>query len=343
VISKLVVDAAWLGGELEFVRKDGTLLTDLVKWRVAARQAINDPRVVSLDLDERAGEIVLGVADEVATVAVKETLVRSGIPSGVVRVQVEAPSQTQASVRDKNRPRIENGFTIAFSIGGGYAADCTHGADAIISGPQYGFVTNSHCSPDLKIGTTLNHAIYQHLVGGSNLVGAELVDVPPFSGASCGPAPRVCRYSDAMFVGYLGSGGGNAYYAGKKIAETSPVGTTGTGGLNVASYRPAPFSSNVIAGLVVRKTGRATGTTEGTVTNTCLDIQVGTSSLWLLCQDRFAGFSENGDSGSPVYWGDFSNPTGSVYHVGLLWGGVTGSNVNVSPWYGITSDLGVFY
>jgi hypothetical protein len=301
-IRSLVPHSAWLGGRIDIVRKDGPLVSELLDWRIRARQSLSDSRVTSLDLDEQAGEIVIGVSDLSASPAVKEALVREGVPEEVIQVRAEMVSELQPSVQDKNRPRIENGFQVSYRRNDGATIVCTHGADIVIGGPQYGFLTNSHCSPDTQIGTTTGHTVHQHLYTSQwlHVVGFELIDAPLFSGPSCGASPRVCRYSDAMFVGYAGSSGGSGFYAGKKIAETSPIGTSSPGGLNVASYRLAPTSSNLITGMVVRKTGRTSGTTQGPVIQTCVDIPAGSVNRYLLCQDRFSGWSREGDSGSPV-------------------------------------------
>ncbi|MDZ4258716.1 MAG: hypothetical protein U0994_08710, partial [Gemmatimonadales bacterium] len=342
-IASLTASAGWPDFPIAVVTKDGPLLLDLLEWRQKARSLANDPGMTSLDVDERNGEMVIGMESPGREAAMMGQLAQMGIPEAAVRLRVEPRARAHATVRDKRRPKIENGFQIAIPVSFIDAIVCTHGADGLAGGNQHGFITASHCSADSTIGTLLGSAVYQNvaLFGSGNLVGGESIDPAPFTGSSCGPAPMTCRFSDAMFVAYAG---GSDFVAGKKIAETDTIGTTTPGGLTIARFRSAPQSSNVLVGFPVRKTGRTTGTTAGPVINTCIDLRFRTTNLWLLCQDRFSGVSDEGDSGSPVYFPTTLNPTDPVLHTGILWGGVTDSNwVNFSPWIGITTDLGIFY
>ncbi|MBA2291324.1 MAG: hypothetical protein H0W15_02585 [Gemmatimonadales bacterium] len=300
------------------------------------------PEVQSVDLDEKAATIRVGVIQGTPHAMVREALEGMGVPSHAVTVVDEVPVVLFASVRDRNRTFIESGFQIAFPVDiyGGWKT-CTSGADVFHNG-LYGFVTAGHCSQFEANGVNSSTAIYQNNFTSGDYIGYEYIDTPFFS---CNGGANTCRYSDAMYVRYSPNNS-STFYAGKKIAETSPVGTTGSGGLNVARYRLSAGNSNMTIGLVVRKTGRTSGTTEGTVSATCVD-KVPSAGKILLCQDVVDGWSRPGDSGAPVYWPDgfdFSNLNAKVYHAGILWGGDTiNAKIFVSPWSGITTDLGVWY
>jgi hypothetical protein len=244
-------------------------------------------------------------------------------------------------VRDYNRPKIENGFQISYGISGGFAF-CTLGADVTGPGPAKGFLTNGHCNSSAsgQLTGATGTLFYQPTVSFSYLIATGTINPPLFTGGAC-PSGKSCRYSDAQFVDYHS----DASWSGHQIAETSVIGTgTSAGSLTVASYRIASSTSNLLAGFVARKTGRTSGTTQGSVTNTCLDTAFGTSTtVVLLCQDKVAANSQAGDSGSPVYFNfTYPTPTSPVYHVGLLWQG-NGSVFTLSPWAGIGSDLPVAY
>lgn len=343
-IASLTASAGWPDFPIAVVTKDGPLLLDLLEWRQKARSLANDPGMTSLDVDERNGEMVIGMESPGREAAMMGQLAQMGIPEAAVRMRVEPRARPQVLVTDKRRQKIENGFQIAIPRNAIESVVCTHGADGIYTWPQHGFVTASHCSADTAVGTFRGSKVYQNVVGSSNQVGVELIDTAPFTGPSCGPTPMTCRFSDAMYVGYTGSNGGVAFFAGKKIAETTIIGTTSPGSLTIATYRSAPQASNVLVGFPVRKTGRTTGTTAGPVINTCIDLKFGDSNVWLLCQDRFSGVSAGGDSGAPVYFPTTFNSADPVHHVGIMWGGVPDSSwVNFSPWFGITNDLDIWY
>jgi hypothetical protein len=327
---------------------------ELSEWRETARGAFADPHVIGLDLDERANRIALYVSEGADKSAIAGLLTKAGVPIEAVSIIVSEPAIPQITVRDRRRTQIESGFEIQFQgdpSGNVYA--CTIGANVMgPGGPVPGFVTNSHCSftsgPTPIVGSGMNSTpLFQNTCcSGSNRVATENLDPPLFTGGPC-PATFFCRYSDALFAKYTSS----SFYVADKIAETTVIGSgTTPGSLTVGTYRVASSTSNVLTGFTVRKTGRTTGTTQGSVVATCVDLVWGPagSKIQLLCQDQVQAPSQAGDSGSPVYL--ILGP--SIYHVGILWGGncpasnpnCIGSRFNMSPWSGIVSDLpGVAY
>lgn len=335
-------------GERRFKVRPATYSFQMLsEWRQDARTVFADPRVVGLDVDERANRVVVRVTDLTASTEIGAAVAKLGIPDAAVEVVHSYPAFQQVLLTDKRRPKIENGFSIQFLGSPTTVGVCTLGADA--SGPGGdGFITNSHCSYNLQVGTGNSGTVmYQNTYSGGNQVATEAIDPVLFQGGPC-PVGKYCRYSDALWARYSSS----SFSGGKKIAETTVIGSGSTmGSLTVARYRSAPISSNVVVGFTVRKTGQTSGTTQGSVHATCVDQVWGDpaiSKIVLLCQDEVNAPSKSGDSGSPVYLGfNYSDPNSTVYHSGVLWGGACpvanptclSTRYTLSPWAGIAWDV----
>lgn len=322
--------------ELETVAPNMRPLKELMNYRVAARVLFESAAVQSLDLDESRGLVRIGVSRGADLDGLEARLMSIGIPADAVDFHIVNGFDPQILLTDKSRPTIAAGFKITSNVDMFNVQACTLGADIYNAG-NYGFITNAHCSWLQAIGLVHGKAVYQNVP--SNTVGVELIDPAKFTGGACPPS-RICRYSDAMFVKYNSS----SYYSGKKVAETTVIGTSGPGNLTVSKTYSVPTSSNLFAGLPVRKTGQTSGTTQGVVSQTCVDV-ASTSGILFLCQDIVSGYSRGGDSGSPVYWSfDYSGGSPEVYHSGILWGGdTTAVEYVLSPWYNISLELMVFY
>ncbi len=313
----------------------------LAGWRHAMQKAFQDERVFAIDLDERANAVTFFVSDLSAGSSVKELAASLSVPLSAVRFEQGEPFRPLVQVTDRRRP-VENGFQLEFDSGSGDAF-CTLGAAATGPGNKKGFVTASHCSSGLMVGNGVNGIDYhQSIIAFLNVnkVADEAIDPSLFSGGFYCPSGKLCRWSDALWADYTS----DSHSGGKLIAETTTVGTGSTwGSLTVARYRSAPSTAGVSGGFTVRKTGRTSGTTQGTMTSSCVNaVWTPGSNIIMLCQDVVAAPSAGGDSGAPVYFQTSSDPTAPVYHLGVLWGG-NGTQFTFSPWSGIASDLGVIY
>ncbi|HEU4988762.1 MAG TPA: hypothetical protein VFT41_03145 [Gemmatimonadaceae bacterium] len=146
---------------------------------------------------------------------------------------------------------------------------------------------------------------------------------------------KLCRESDAAVFRYVDS----SYSDLGKIAQ--PRDSDGS----TWNLNPTPISisgdladADLIAGTTLHKVGATTSWTYGTITGTCLTVQVvdlngNYTGKYFLCQYD-ANFSMNlGDSGSPVF---LHASNGTAHFAGLLWG--TGGYF--SPLEGIQYDLG---
>ena len=337
------------------VRKVNYSFAQLGIWRNRMRALFSDQRVVGLDLDERANLVAVYAADLSATGDIEEIARGKGLPTEALKIIASGRSVPQVLLTDKRRPQIENGFKFEYDANPLQIGNCTMGADVIAPGLKKGFITASHCSYD-PVGTAIPGSgmhgtdMWQNLCCGSNKIADEAIDPPRFTGAGC-PAGSTCRLSDALWADYTS----DTYYSGKRVAETTVIGSGSTpGSTTFALSRPAPQSASLPVGLTVRKTGQATGTTQGRVATHCIDLAYPAPNVWLLCQDQVDAPSAKGDSGSPIYFGfNYADPNAPVYHAGILWGGVIpcqqGGNLcvttrlNLSGWYNIASDLGVNY
>jgi hypothetical protein len=301
---------------------------DLYAWKGQIRQQLAVPGAVFLDIDEKRNRIVIGVergAMDKFTWGLHRFLKSTRMPPEAVIVEPAEPIRPLELLTDRVRP-IAGGFQIQSSTG-----TCTLGVNATRLGVR-GFVTNSHCTATRGVvdGTTFN----QSVIGLFNRIGVETVDPPFFTGGSC-PAGRKCRWSDAAFVAYDSTG----LSAGGYIANPAFWGlSSGTTDVNPSTPRlpvTGTLFGSVSTGSVVYKVGRTTGGTFGSVTSTCVDTNVGGTSITMLCQDWSSAGAGAGDSGSPV----FTLSGGEATIAGVLWGGGSSGYV-YSPWLFVFSELG---
>lgn len=292
----------------------------LYQWKNALLNVMSRPEVVFLDIDETTNRVLIGL-DKDAVVkdrGVIHGLVASArVPVEAVEIKDVSAIHHLATLQDRVRP-VPGGVQIAF---GGFV--CTLGFGANRAG-VVGFVTNSHCSGTQ--GGVQGTVIFQNTNTAANRIGVETVDPAYFTGAGC-PAGRRCRRSDTAFIRYDSS----TLREFARIARTN-----GVGSLTVSTTSPrftitgtAAFPS---AGQTLNKMGRTTGWSRGTVTNTCVNINVSGTTITQLCQDIVAANVAGGDSGSPVFSATTTGTTATLY--GILWGGGTGSFV-FSAWSNI--------
>jgi hypothetical protein len=121
-----------------------------------------------------------------------------------------------------------------------------------------------------------------------------------------------------------------------------------TTGVNTGSLTTEGFftitdqdNSNTSFSGTINKVGRTTGWTQGTVTGTCVNVNVSGSNIQQLCQtlvtNNSAAIVGSGDSGSPAFQitsGD------NVKLVGILWGGGGSTQFVFSPLRNIQDEIG---
>ena len=306
---------------------------DVAAWfSRSADEVLALPLTVFADYDEVADRLVFGVQNTAATFGVQNALARLGIPSSAYLIEVVQPIHFASSLRDRHRPTV-GGLQIHW---GQYL--CTLGFNADHSGSR-SFIMNSHCTD--QQGQTGTTAYYQPTsTMNSNRIGTEADDPSYFKRKGGCSRGKVCRRSDAARALYDGA------------TESSPGVIAKTTGMNtgvLALYGSFSITAqdngtgSFAFGTPLHKVGRTMGWTQGTVSNTCVRVNVSGSNIQLLCQTLvFNGGSQSivgsGDSGSPVF-----QITGGddVTLIGLLWGGSSGGDIFVfSPLKNIQAELG---
>jgi hypothetical protein len=321
----------WSAADLR-VRQGQYDYAQLDAWyRASWTRALAVSGAVFSDIDEGSNRLRFGGVDAAAVSSIASTLVSLGVPAGAVEVQLAAPVVQTATLRDKIRPP-HGGLQIQFfaSPASPLVSVCTLGFNAVKDGVQ-SFITNSHCT-NRQGGTDLKTDYYQSTRGGvipnpNNFIGFE-VDDPTYAlgdGTTC-PLGRTCRYSDAARVQY---GSGQVFSIGNvaRAASANPGTVSGDNDPSVLvidslspTWQITAEQAVPVLGQGLHKTGRTTGWTNGTVTGTCVNINVSASEITQLCQSYVGAFVAGGDSGSPVFG---THTDGSVFLAGILWGSST--------------------
>ena len=227
------------------------------------------------------------------------------------------------------------------------AANCTLGFNAdkssAFGGPNYGFVTNAHCSS--TAGSVDGTEQFQAALG-DRRIGTEETD-PPFlhsssyaaqgpGGNEC-PVGGYCRYSDAAFYEYdvsFGSGGPGASIYRTTGANNGSLEIAESTNLDGQTIPYSYFLVNdqgpyyIMTGQTINKVGQVTGWTQGTVDENCEQVTFdGPLNQHLICQavvdlrggDPSKASAGRGDSGSAAFT---LNSDGETVRIrGLLWAG----------------------
>jgi hypothetical protein len=208
---------------------------------------------------------------------------------------------------------------------------CTLGFNAT-DGSENSFITNSHCTN--KQGGVEGTVYYQptSTVDGASI--ATEVEDPAYQRNIAGcPRGKQCRRSDASRARY--SSGIN--FDRGRIAQTSGPNNGSLTITGFLDFTGEDLRTSFPSGTTVRKVGRTTGMTEGSVTSTCATVNVSGTRFSQICQTivERAGTTlvGGGDSGSPVYIGSAL--------AGILWGGNSSGTLFVfSPLANIEQELG---
>jgi hypothetical protein len=287
------------------------------------------PGTVLADNDEARGKLVFGVENENAVQGITRALIARGLSADEFVVEVRAPIVQMATLQSEFRP-TQGGIQINFP---GYL--CTMGFNVDHAGGR-SFITNSHCTTHQ--GGVDNTPYYQPLSSVNPTQIATEVGDPTYQAGIPGcSAGKVCRHSDASRALY---GSSTASDRGL-IAKTDGV---NTGSLTVAAGNftiTAQDNTNTSFSGTANKVGRTTGWTAGTISGTCVTVNVSGSSVQQICQTLVNSSGPAivgaGDSGSPVFQitsGD------NVTLIGILWGGSGNSQFVFSPLKNIQDELG---
>ena len=297
--------------------------SSLERWQARAGAEVLGMRgAVWVDADEAGNRVTIGVERGTSAAAVRSVASRLGVPEAAVVVREVEPVTYAATLRQRGRP-VRGGLQISFP---GFL--CTLGFNAVRSG-QRSFITNSHCTN--VQGGTENTPYWQPTQGNTSARIATEVADPRYRRIAGCPSGRRCRRSDAARATYLS---GTTSTLGR-IARTTGA---NNGSVTISGNFSITAEGSPVVGQTVNKVGRTTGWTRGTITNTCVTVNVSGSDVTQLCQSIVSAGVGSGDSGAPVFRqaGSGSNVT----LMGILWGG-SGSGIFVfSPISNIEAELG---
>jgi hypothetical protein len=279
----------------------------LARWRdlVTDRMLGVVPGVVATDADEAANRVAIGVhrrAHPGAAAEVMRLVAELGIPAHAVELIDSEPVRPTHGIRagspmlnqhldDTPNPLMAGylGRTSLHPPGTG----CTFGPVVERNG-QPMVMTASHC-------TAQTYAFDGQGIVTANdtLVGFEAVDPSP----TCG---SMCRYSDVALFHISG----RPYRRGAIARTTDITYSWGVPGATAVDQSD-PFravtqvlsSQQALVGTMVFKTGRATGTTGGTITHTCVHVE-DEGGVTRKCSGKAKYYSDDGDSGAPVWSAD---------------------------------------
>jgi len=298
---------------------------DLERWHAkGSPAALAVKGAVFAGADHATNRLRIGIERGASAGEVRQALTRLGIPASAVTVEVTEPVVRLATLQESVRPVIA-GVQINFP---GFL--CSIGFNATRSGTS-GFVTASHCTNTQ--GGTENTPYWQPLQSTSPIqIATEAVDPVYTSGGSC-PAGRLCRSSDASFARYIN----NTQNTLGRIARTSSTrkqDLTIIGNWTITADAP---SACIAVGTIVNKVGRTTGWSQGRVTATCVDVNVGGTNITQLRQTLVQATVGAGDSGSDVF---AINSGTNVTLEGVLWGGSGSHTFVFSPLANVKQELG---
>ena len=292
----------------------------------ASREVLAMPGTVFADHDEVRGKLVFGVENDNAIPGIQRSLIARGLTADEFVIEHAQPIRMLETLRDKFRP-TRGGIQIHFS---GYL--CTMGFNVDHAGGR-SFITNSHCTS--KQGGVESTKYYQPISTTDPTVIATEVADPAYSSVGCS-AGKVCRRSDASRALYSSGIDSDRGIIAKTTGVNSGSLTT-NGFFTITDQDDANTSFSG----TINKVGRTTGWTAGTVTGTCVNVNVQGSNVQQQCQtlvtNNSADIVDSGDSGSPVFQITDGN---NVRLVGILWGGGGTTQFVFSPLKNIQDELG---
>ena len=344
VMSQLDIDPAALPESAEFARsqtlRSSTKLVrytflELVNWRSAvAPQLMSDDAVLSIDVDEKANRLAVGVSDASAGKRISTLLASAHVLDNAFLVfATKATVPSAYDVDGRNRP-LTGGYYLGPS-------GCTLTGTAL-RGSDHVLLAASHCT---AAAFSLDYgSVWQGTQ--TPTFGIEQIDPNPYG---CGTLfnPKRCRRADiaAYNVNYIPSDPGDtlSWYPGLIAKTTYPTsGVYQSAGSKVIDtsnpyWTVTATSNSVLVGQTLHKVGNVTGWTFGDVTATCVDKKQAITNVWIVCSDVAGMFCADGDSGSPVFIAGWNL---TAIFVGVVWGKDPGSAVAISNFGQMKQDLG---
>lgn len=294
----------------------------------ASAEVLDLPGSVYADHNESTGKLEFGVERAEQARGVEARLRARGMRDGEFEIKVTEPITMMATLQDDTSNPTRAGTQIHF---GGYV--CTLGINISTTS----FVTNSHCTNTQGgVEGTLYHMPIR--TTGAPEEAIEVED-PGYQrnlpGCSKG---KKCRRSDASRAEYRNGTTGMVGTIASAVSMNTGSLTIGAQNFSISTVDNT--TDRWANGTAIQKVGRTTGWTGGTVSNSCVNINVSGTSFQQLCQTLVTNNNEvivsGGDSGSPVF---INNNNGTVKLVGLLWGGSGTSMFVFSPIRNVQAEL----
>jgi hypothetical protein len=276
--------------------------------------------VTSSRIDETTGRIVVTVSDLTTAPELHDDLKTLGMPPRMLVVEQMDRVQELATLRNRVRPAIGG---LEINKGQSGSGECTLGFNVYKKSGGYPdpglgrfFMTASHCAN--ARGTVTGTVWGQPDI--DNAAGVEVATAAIYTGPTC-PHPS-CTRADVVVAQYFDS----------VASSFGVVAKVSFGLIIVGSYGVSGNIQGAVTGETVRKVGRTTGQTIGTITAMCVDINTTQfPDIWNMCQQRASLSASGGDSGSPVFIPyNAAQPSTTPRSVGILWGAVVGANPPVA-------------
>lgn len=279
----------------------------LHSWREAiyGKGLPNGIRLV--DADEGRNVVRIGTQDGSTAQAVRDLARSLDIPEdAVVAETVPELIQLTDSLSSRIRP----------VMGGLKTPNCTLGFKAKKTGLTRYVTTNAHCTT--TFGTVDGDDLGQPTLQSGRV--AHEVDDPAFTSTGC-ITGYTCRWADvALFQCDTISQCAN-YTIARTTFEYTGSDTSQSGSFELTAepwFVVGELSnSSLTQGASLSKVGRSSGWTGGTISQTCVDSYLSSSTM-LRCQYLFYGVGRAGDSGSPVF--QYESSTGKAWLGGIMWG-----------------------
>ncbi len=328
---------------------------DLYDWyQVTKLQIFTVDGVIGADIDEAKNRISVIISTETSTDLshLKEIFKSYGIPVKAYGFEISEPIELNTTLRDETIP-LTGGPQIfrRDTANPNLVHICSTGFIADING-QTGMITASHCTE--LYGLPDNSVFYQgsYIQGqNSTLIGPATLESQHAGGVNC-PASRRCLNSDSAFIPIPEGLSTSTSVIKTKTLNSSPVNLEPKTGSRRVWSSLFDFGT-VVVGDKVYKTGRTTGTTSGVISDTCVDLAINNSIIFLNCHMQVTAdtsqFGDRGDSGSAalgaIGGADTLNYTynygKSARILGLYVAGSSGGSIGYfSPINSISQDLG---
>lgn len=261
----------------------------LARYRKAMETAFEHDGVFGLSVKESENRIYVDVSSASAAVAVIASAAAAGIPEGVVFTRESQPPTLDSHSLSVLDSVIEGGRMIASEAG----HLCTLGFSAVRADGSTAWVTNTHCTYTKNGFDARSH--FSRAPFSTYELGSEILDPSSWTCLSSD-----CRNSDAALIS-----ADYSFNLGMIARTTNRVTLEGFAGDTTIDHTNPTIAitssnNNVYQNETLEKIGRKTGWTAGAVEDTCVDYEVDYSTV--LCSDRVDYHSDNGDSGSPVFY-----------------------------------------